>query len=131
MSMSGSVSSTSPQGPPGPGALTALPIAIPSSGAVQAIAGSFVPCDVRTGQVPVLTPLNPTEGTLFAVADTFGMAGAPYTVLVTAQGAGVTICNPSWNGSGSPYGAIATLQTPLAVQRWRFYALTSQWMLDN
>jgi hypothetical protein len=96
---------------------------------VQLPANSFQPCDVRTGPISLLTPLIPTEGALFAVLDAFGETTVN-PISVTAQGAGTTIVNPAWNGTGSPYQASAVLVGTLGVWRFRFYVPLNAWIPD-
>lgn len=129
MSMTGNAVSTSPQGPPGPGALTAQAILTPVSSSLQLSAGSFQPVDVRTGPVDLLAPLSPTEGQLFAVFDAYGQTTVN-PISVAAQGSGVTIVNPQWNGNGSPYQASATLIGTLGVWRYRFSQALNAWIPD-
>jgi len=115
-------------GPGGPGAFTAAPDATPAGGIVQATNMLWVPCDLRTGQVTVAAPTAAQEGWLFAVADIYGVApSAP--IRVTCSDAGVSLANPAWNGSGSPYGLLGVMVVSLGVQVWRFSLASLQWRL--
>ena len=111
-------------GPPGAGALTAMTDT--ASGTVQALTGAYVPVDSRTAQVTVQTPLVPTDGAVFVVADVYGQS-AVRPILITAQGIGITIADPSWSGVGSLYGATATIRQQSAVQTWRYSSAAQQW----
>jgi hypothetical protein len=79
-----------PPPPNPPGVFMLTPIQIPGQPPFQVQASYIVQVDARSGQVPLLAPLNPVNSQTFGVRDIYGAFSA-HPCPVAAQGAGITI----------------------------------------
>lgn len=78
--------------------LTNVPLVAPSATPHQVRAGTFVPIDVRAGQVRLVAPVSPVDRAVFGVCDVYLMLGSGGTCTIAAP----SIVDPSGINASPP-----------------------------
>lgn len=104
-----------------------------NTGAFAATLNSFVPVDPSLGPTRVLLPIPlPTTDLAIVMIGIIKAGGGTFPTTVVAQGGGIQVYDPSWNGQGAEYGGSGVISTDAkAVFSFVFLKSVNLWVPGN